>query len=483
MEANLALLKRLDEYSLDDPNSTFPFSAKLAKEKGWTKAFTQRAIQEYKRFCYLAVVAGHPVSPSEPVDEVWHMHLTYSHEYWNVFCPQVLQRKFHHYPSTGGREERAKFDDWFARTLESYRHAFGENPPDDIWNPSPEPVLIRHEMVSLDHHYVVPKGLVKGIFQGLGVAGAVMVATSVAQAASLNPLDFYGPEFLQFYVLLFVVMFAIAHITKYMLRTPATGHIGQDSYPGPYAIAYLNGKAVQAVNSAIASLIRQERLEFDPKKVKLRTADSSDTSDDPLEFAILSSAKSANGAKLSTVRTSCQATAWNYHRELQDAGLLVSRQQGNLASAASFLIGLSAPAYGLIKIFVGISRDRPVLYLEVLSVVSVVLCLFLLKPAFRSRYGDQFLSSLKASNERLSRIGYSKSTVNPMDVAMAYALFGAVSMAGSPYELHAQRLNPPLGSSSCGGGTYSGSDTSSGCGGGGDGGGGGCGGGCGGCGG
>ena len=105
MEAHLALLKRLDEYSLDDPNSSFPFSAKLAKETGWSKTFTLRAIAEYKRFCYLAIVGGHPVAPSEVVDEVWHMHLIYSHEYWNNFCPNILGKPFHHFPSTGGSAE------------------------------------------------------------------------------------------------------------------------------------------------------------------------------------------------------------------------------------------------------------------------------------------------------------------------------------------------------------------------------------------
>ena len=83
MEQNLALLRRLEEFNIDDPDSSFPFSAKLAEQQGWTAEFTTRAIGEYKRFCYLAVVAGHPVSPSQTVDEVWHLHLTYSYNYWN----------------------------------------------------------------------------------------------------------------------------------------------------------------------------------------------------------------------------------------------------------------------------------------------------------------------------------------------------------------------------------------------------------------
>jgi len=55
-----------------------PFEARLARENGWCRAYTQRVIVEYKRFVYLAMTAGHVVTPSEEVDHAWHMHLTYT---------------------------------------------------------------------------------------------------------------------------------------------------------------------------------------------------------------------------------------------------------------------------------------------------------------------------------------------------------------------------------------------------------------------
>ncbi|MEK6230809.1 MAG: hypothetical protein N2A42_03075 [Luteolibacter sp.] len=33
---------------------------------------------EYKRFVALAMLAGHPVTPSEEVDQAWHLHLVYT---------------------------------------------------------------------------------------------------------------------------------------------------------------------------------------------------------------------------------------------------------------------------------------------------------------------------------------------------------------------------------------------------------------------
>src|SRR5688572_28429037 len=129
------LLQRLEKFSLDSADASFPFSSRLAKENRWPLAYSHRVIAEYKRFAFLAVAAGHPVSPSEAVDEAWHLHLTYTQSYWKEFCPQVLQMPLHHQPTKGGSAEKEKFEDWYARTLQSYRIFFGE-PPADIW-PSP----------------------------------------------------------------------------------------------------------------------------------------------------------------------------------------------------------------------------------------------------------------------------------------------------------------------------------------------------------
>ena len=47
---NVELWQRISNYSPDAPGAQLPFSARLAKENGWTPEFTARAIEEYKRF-------------------------------------------------------------------------------------------------------------------------------------------------------------------------------------------------------------------------------------------------------------------------------------------------------------------------------------------------------------------------------------------------------------------------------------------------
>jgi hypothetical protein len=129
------LYQRLQAFSLDKPDADLPFSKRLARDNGWSAKYTQRVIEEYKKFTFLAVAAGHPVTPSDQVDQVWHLHLTYTHSYWDEFCPNVLQTPLHHGPTRGGRNEHNKFNDWYSKTLASYEHFFGQAPPPDIWSP------------------------------------------------------------------------------------------------------------------------------------------------------------------------------------------------------------------------------------------------------------------------------------------------------------------------------------------------------------
>jgi len=130
------LLERIMAFELDEPGSQLPFTARLAREQGWTTVFSGRVVTEYKRFAALAMLAGHPVTPSEQVDQAWHLHLLYTRNYWNAFCRDVLGQELHHGPTAGGSDENEKFHDWYGRSLSSYHRIFGEHPPNDIW-PSP----------------------------------------------------------------------------------------------------------------------------------------------------------------------------------------------------------------------------------------------------------------------------------------------------------------------------------------------------------
>ncbi len=122
----------LRDYEIGPADAALSFQARLARENRWSLAFAERVIGEYKRFCFLAVTAGHEVTPSDAVDQAWHLHLAYSRDYWQRFCPEVLGRDLHHGPTAGGGAEQARYFEQYAQTFKSYETVFGP-PPADIW--------------------------------------------------------------------------------------------------------------------------------------------------------------------------------------------------------------------------------------------------------------------------------------------------------------------------------------------------------------
>jgi hypothetical protein len=127
------LWKRIENFELDDPSSEFTFSDRLARDNGWTLAFSLRVIDEYKRFIFLMCIADHPLTPSDQVDQVWHLHLLYTQSYWVDLCHHTLKKQIHHGPTKGGKSERNKFETWYDKTLALYDQVFSCKPSADIW--------------------------------------------------------------------------------------------------------------------------------------------------------------------------------------------------------------------------------------------------------------------------------------------------------------------------------------------------------------
>lgn len=127
-----SLKQRLWDHPLEHADQSRDLVRRLALEHRWTLKKARATVEEYRRFCFLACIADHPVTPSEEVDAVWHLHLLHTRDYWDVFCPHVLQRPLHHGPTLGGKQEEARFYEQYAKTLSVYQHHFGAPNP-EFW--------------------------------------------------------------------------------------------------------------------------------------------------------------------------------------------------------------------------------------------------------------------------------------------------------------------------------------------------------------
>jgi len=154
-----ALWHRIAAHAIGPPEASLTFAARLARENRWGLSHAQAVIDEYRRFCYLAVTAGHSVTPSDAVDQAWHLHLTYSRDYWQVFCPAVLGTELHHGPTQGGPAERTRYYQQYADTLAAYEAAFDMAPPAAIWPAAQQRFIAdpRCVRVNLSNAIILPR--------------------------------------------------------------------------------------------------------------------------------------------------------------------------------------------------------------------------------------------------------------------------------------------------------------------------------------
>lgn len=86
------LYGRIRKFRFDPDGASATFAGRLAAENGWSARFAERVIDEYRKFAFLAVAAGHPVSPPDAVDQAWHLHLVYTRSYWDVSAARCSAR-------------------------------------------------------------------------------------------------------------------------------------------------------------------------------------------------------------------------------------------------------------------------------------------------------------------------------------------------------------------------------------------------------
>ncbi|WP_207514439.1 hypothetical protein [Longitalea luteola] len=253
VEEHRSLWSAIQQFPLDEPNAAITFSHKLAAKQNWTAFYTERVINEYRKFLFLCCISPNGASPSQAVDEAWHLHLTYTRSYWIDLCKNTLGKDIHHHPSRGGDEEDHKHRDWYKETLQLYQSVFESPPPDDIWPPPQEPQI----------HLPEPNWVIRNEI----IALVVMLLTlpliiSASLHHVLSPFSLNGPQFLVFFPL-----FAVSCIIGYVLLQNEKGRILRqlvtEHFPvdvTPFQIAqFLFGKH-RAIQAGIVDLLRRNLI-------------------------------------------------------------------------------------------------------------------------------------------------------------------------------------------------------------------------------
>lgn len=466
-----ALLARLAAHRFDDPAAAFSFSQRLARDNGWTHAYALRVIDEYRRFAALAVLAGHPVTPSDQVDQVWHQHLCYSRDYWQTFCPQVLGTPLHHGPTLGGGAERAKYRDGYLRTLASYRRLFGEWPPADIW-PDPQQRFGRDlAQVRVNRHdyWLLPRPRCSRLGIGLSALAAFMLGGCTLLELPAQLLTMSGHQFLMYYLPSALLALFVALLLRLALRSPGA-YDPRDRAPqlSVAEAACLADGPQRVVDSSLLAMIQRGLVSVSEDGRRLAFIGDARSLGDPLERTIAGAI--AHDPRPQAVRRAASGRASAALAPLRAAGLLVAQRRSLSVRLLPALICSAMLVLALFRIGLGLYRDRPVGFLVFFSLLYLGPTLWLwFGRVHRSRRGERVLGELR-HQVRPRTVARLEDPVVPLVVA----LFG-LSAVGALLPLPLRELLVPT-SADSGSSGADGSSSDDG-GGGGDGGCGGCGGG------
>jgi hypothetical protein len=111
-----------------------PLMQMMEKQMGANAEMAQRVVEEYRKFLFLAMRAGHQVIPPGIINDAWMTHMQSTHDYWENLGKMIAER-----PMAGGMDAKAmgSVGDAWAATLKSYEAIFGTKPPMDIWGSGP----------------------------------------------------------------------------------------------------------------------------------------------------------------------------------------------------------------------------------------------------------------------------------------------------------------------------------------------------------
>jgi uncharacterized protein (TIGR04222 family) len=472
-----SLWERIDSFDIDgDPAPALRFADRLAKENSWSRPFADRAVREYKRFVFLTMTASRPMCPSEQVDQVWHLHLTYTRSYWDRFCRDILKSPLHHEPTRGGPAEGRKHWAMYADTLQEYREAFDEEPPPDLWPPPDQRFGddLAVTRVNRREYWLVRKpGASWSTAALLAVAAAAVFAIGCA-----NPFELKGVEFLPILFAAWGVAFVIGLFVRRASRGPNLNP--EDGIPelNPYDLAYLYGGRPRVLATALVRLKEQGHVDVaEDGHVIIRDVPIGGDHVEREVFDVLAK-QSGNQLELKPLQ--------QVVKDLEESRFAPLREQGLLPTQSARVVGVAIPLmlclgaiflFGIVRLLMGLANDRPVGYLVLSLVVTfLVTMIAFARRIRRTRKADAVLANLSQRHERLRTL---RSDLQPGDASLAVAVFGVSVLSGTTYAAMYDRMSR-LDARGAGGGCGS-----TGCSGAGCGGGGGCsgGGGCGGCGG
>lgn len=368
---NRELWTKILEFKIDNPDDEYGFVTRLAIENSWTLSFAKSAITEYKKFFYLAANYNEMVSPSEIVDIVWHQHLLFTTSY-DDFC-KVASKKIEHIPSTHNAVEKEKFGQAKFRTKELYEKNFDKQ-PNEFWNFKDEldSLPIKRSKINLSNSYPI---------QILALIGINTITYYLIKPLLLQ---IGNPDFLIYYLLfcglsIFILEFVLQLKFKSMIKKIKTNPI--ISNLSAFELIYLQKNKINSVvHGIVNNLIADKKIEIqNNKRLNLIDENLTDNQYSNTVIKIMSAYDPIPYQQL--IKLVSQKPIFNQIQKSVDKIKQHIDSSINFQSVFifAFIYMSILISIGLSRLALGLSREKPVLYISFVMTALVLLSVFYLK--------------------------------------------------------------------------------------------------------
>jgi hypothetical protein len=361
---HVLLWNKIKNFKFEQPGTIVTYAHKLAKQNNWTPYFTEKVIEEYKKFIFLCCISPSGASPSQTVDEAWHLHLTYTRSYWQHLCKNILGKELHHYPSKGGPEEKLRHEKWYKETLLLYEEVFAVAPDPNIWLRPKEPA---DEIEEVNFSPAQPNSPWLYFFFFF----FIFIATS---DGLVFPFSLTGPQFLLVYLIHGVVVFFQAKSFLNEWKEEIRRFV-QTKFPSNATslelVACLFGKD-RAIATSIVDLVNKGLLKVKEDKTFVVVAPH-----------LLATQLSVDGEWLSTLPKSTKVSYNDLVEKLYkniDFSNPVLQRMKTVVKAARIPVSILVWGFfliGVVRLIRGLAMDHPIEYLGFEIFLFIILFLFL----------------------------------------------------------------------------------------------------------
>lgn len=443
-------------FRIDSTAPSFRFVDRLARENFWSLAYAEKVVQEYKKFLALAAVLPHSVTPSEDVDQAWHLHLTFTDSYWRRLCQETIGRPLHHHPTRGGETEKAKFVQAYEGTLEAYETMFQTAPPKDIWPPSQQRFanVGASRWIDTSGYWVLNKRSVRRTAGSCCLMTAVLGGTRQLHTFAFQNMD--GPTYLSHYAAWSVVCIALS----LLIRT-LWSRVDPHDVPvvdNPIEVALLANGPSRAILAALAALIHRRSLIADDGQslATLVRGEATPGSHSRLEQRLYEAVDPENGSNIDHVIRTAESEANLIRDHLREQTLIPpDPSEPWQRRGIPWCIMAALAVAGLARISEGISREKPVTWLVMMLIGVLTVWYFLCRRGRRTPKGNAaYANVLKRTSELRDQTRQDTSSLTTADFTLLVAIEGLRPLVGYDdtfVHVYRRAVESSAGDGGCGG--------------------------------